>query len=204
MSKHICFSDHLKLNISFQYYFGVLEVWSESEMGYEEAWKVLADLFVDLREKGETIPDDIMEDLRSAKTLTNLLGIDPEHVESLTKIETFLNNVESYLISVAQNSLGTEYAEIWMKKLEEAQMKIPEKKEVKTVKPVTGIPKGNKWVRVQLSEDVTEEYVKKLAKENNLSIRIEEDGYSVVYGDDEKLKALVAQMRQNVKERKKQ
>ena len=177
---------------------------SEAEMGYEEAWKVLADLLTDLREKGETVPDDIMEDLRSAKTLINLIEVDPEHVESLAKLETFLNNVESYLIFAAQKKSGNEYAEGWLKKIEEARMKIPEKKEAKAVKPVTGVPKGNKWVRVQLSEDTPREYVEKLAKENNLSLKTQEEGYILVYGDNEKLKAFVAQMRQNVKERKKQ
>jgi len=171
-------------------------------MGYEEAWKVLADLVTDLREKDETVPDDIMEDLRSAKTLINLLEVDPEHVENLAKLETFMNNVESYLIFATQKKSGNEYAEGWMKKIEEARIKIPEKTEAKHLKPVTGVPKGSKWVRVQLSEETTEDFVKKLAKENDLSIRTEGDAYILVYGENEKLRTFVAKMRQTVKERK--
>jgi len=37
-------------------------------MGYGEAWKVLADLIVELRKKGEVIPANVMNDLKSAKT----------------------------------------------------------------------------------------------------------------------------------------
>ena len=173
-------------------------------MSYEETWKVLADLLTDLREKGEMIPGDIMEDLRSAKTLINLLEVDPEHIENLTKLETFMSNVESYLIFVAQDKFGNEYAEGWMKKLEEAGKKFHEKKEKKPVKPVTGIPRDKKWVRVQLSKDTRREHVEELAKENKLSYKIQENEYVLVYGDGEKIKTFVSKMRENFKERKKQ
>jgi hypothetical protein len=173
-------------------------------MGYEEAWKVLADLVTNLREKDESVPDDIMEELRAAKTLINLLEVDPGNVDNLGKIETFMNNVESYLIFAAQKKSGNEYAECWMKKIEEARINIPEKTEAKSVKPVTGVPKGSKWVRVQISEETTEDFVKKLARENDLSIRTEGEGLILVYGENEKLRTFVAKMRQNVKERKNQ
>jgi hypothetical protein len=172
-------------------------------MGYEEAWKVLSDLLTDLQKKGEIVPNDIMEDFRSAKTLINLMELDPENIESLANLETYLNNVESYLIFAAQKKCGNEYAEGWMKGIEEARMKVLEKKSAKIVKPVTGVPKGNKWVRVQLSEDVPREYVERLAKENTLSLRTQEGDFLLVYGNNEKLKLFVAQMRQNIKEKKK-
>jgi hypothetical protein len=42
-------------------------------MSYEEKWKVLADLLAELQEKGETIPADVINDLRSAKTMIQVL-----------------------------------------------------------------------------------------------------------------------------------
>jgi hypothetical protein len=44
-------------------------------MGCEELWKALADLINEFRKKGETIPSDIMTDLRAAKTLLQLLKL---------------------------------------------------------------------------------------------------------------------------------
>jgi len=60
---------------------------SNAKMNYEEAWKVLADLFTDLKAKGETIPAHIMEDLRSAKTMIHVLEADPTHIENIPRIE---------------------------------------------------------------------------------------------------------------------
>ena len=85
-------------------------------MNYEETWKVLADLFTDLKQKGENIPTHIMEDLRSAKTMIQILKSDPTHVENLPRIETYLGNVESYLIFSVNNKSGKKNAEQWLKK----------------------------------------------------------------------------------------
>ena len=53
----------------------------DKNMSYEENWKVLADLLTELRKKGEKIPTHIMNDLRSAKTMIQILKADPTHMK---------------------------------------------------------------------------------------------------------------------------
>ena len=110
-------------------------------MSYEENWKVLADLLTELRKKGEKIPTDVMNDLRSAKTMIQILKADPTHIENIPRIETYLRNVESYAILMAQEKLGTGFVEQWLRKLEKARKtKIEEKEEV-TPRFVPGLPR---------------------------------------------------------------
>lgn len=164
-------------------------------MSYEEAWKVLADLLTELRKSGETIPIDVMNDLRSAKTTIEILKADPTHIETIPKIETYLGNVESYLIFVAQEIFGSDFVEEWMRKLQGARRKVYEEREVKALpRFVPGLPRGKHWVRVQISEDTPQEDVVRLAKESKLSHKMQKNGYILVYGDGESIKSFVKKM----------
>jgi len=163
-------------------------------MGYEEAWKVLADLITDLRKRGEKIPANVMNDLRSAKTMIQILKADPTHMENLPRIETYLGDVESYLIFLAQNRFGLDYVEQWMEKLERARREIHEEGKVAS-RFVPGLPRGERWVRIQISEDAPQKDIETLAEENELSYKMQEDGYMLVHGDIERIKAFVAQMK---------
>jgi len=96
-------------------------------MSYEELWKVLADLLTILRRRGKAIPAEVTNDLRSAKTLMQILKAGPRGHENLPRIERYLENVESYLIFLAQDFLGSENVERWVKKLERARSKVYEK-----------------------------------------------------------------------------
>lgn len=175
------------------------EVWTPlskincyAKINYGEEWKVLAVLFIDLRKGGEAIPENVMNDLRSAKTMIQILKADPTHIENLPRIETYLANVESYLVSAAEKRFGSEFAKRWMKKLEEAKGKIEE--EARTVSRfVPGLPIGETWVRVQVSEDTPREDIERLAAENELLQKIENE-YVLVYGDGKKIKTFVKKM----------
>jgi len=163
-------------------------------MGYEENWKVLADLLTELRKKSEKIPPNVMNDLRSAKTMIQILKADPTHIENIPRIETYLRNVESYAIFMAQEKLGTEIVEQWLRKLEKAKkIKIEGKKEV-APRFVPGLPRDKNWVRVQISEDTPRKDVESLVKENKLSCKMQKNGYMLVYGNGESIKSFVKKM----------
>jgi len=162
-------------------------------MGYEEVWNVLEDLITTLRNKGGHIPADVMNDLHSAKTMIQVFKADKTHIENIPRIETYLENVEAQLISMAQDKVGSEFVAKWMKKLEEARRKVSEEKE-ESAKFVPGLPKDKHWVRVQISEDTPRKEIEELAEENKLSHKIQKDGYMLVYGDDENIKAFVKKM----------
>jgi hypothetical protein len=159
-------------------------------VGYDEAWKVLADLITEFRKKGETIPSEVMEDLRAAKTLIQVLMADPKRVENVPSIETYLRNVESHLIFEAQRKFGQAFTEEWMRKIQKARESkaVGDGKRPLSSKFVPGLPRGQKWVRVQVTEDTSEKEIKQLADEVGLSCRLQDDGYMLVYGEDEKLK----------------
>jgi len=162
-------------------------------MGYEEVWTVLADLLTELRKKGEAIPTDLMYDLRSAKTMIQILKADPTHIENIPRIETYLENVEFCLTSVAEEKFGTEYVEQWMKKLEGARRRVPEKEKAPP-RFVPGIPKGKRWVRVQVSEKTPQRYIERLAEQNRLSYKMQEDQYVLIYGGNANVKAFVKKL----------
>jgi len=162
-------------------------------MGYEEVWNVLEDLIAILRNKGQLIPANVMSDLHSAKTMIQVYKADTAHIENIPRIEIYLENVETQLISIFQEKAGPEFAAKWMKKLEEARRKVSEEKE-ESARFVPGIPRDKHWLRVQISEATPRKEIEKLAKENSLSYKIQKDGYILVYGDDKNVKAFVKKM----------
>ena len=169
-------------------------------MGYEGTWKVLADLLTELRKKGEKIPAQVMEDLRSAKTMIQILKADPTHIENIPRLETYLGNVESHLIFVAQEKIGPEFVEQWMRKLGEARkvVKTEEKAEA-TPRFVPGLPRGKRWVRIQISENTSRGDIERIAKENKLSCKIQKNGYMLVYGNSESIKTFVKKMAEKLR-----
>ncbi len=163
-------------------------------MNYEEKWKVLADLLAELRKKDERIPAEVMKDLRSAKTMMQILKADPTYIESIPRIEIYLRNVESYAILVAQEKMGTGFVERWLKKLEKAKEMKTEEKEKTTSRFVPGLPRERSWVRVRISEDIPRENVENLAKEDKLLCKMQKNGYMLVYGNGKSIKNFVKKM----------
>lgn len=165
-------------------------------MRYEETWKVLADLITELRKRGEVIPASVMNDLRSAKTMIQIFKADSSHTENIPRIETYLENVEFCLVSMAQEKFGSEFVEYWIGKLGMAGKRISGEDEVKVVSRfVSGLPRGKCWVRVQVSEDTSQEDIEDLAEEIGLLHKMQENGFVLVYGDDESVKSFVKKLR---------
>jgi len=160
-------------------------------MGYLAIWKVLEEMITDFRKKGITVPSNVIDDLKYARTLINVLKADPSRLEITQKIEKCLNNVESYLISEGQQ-FGDKYVEEWVKKLEEASRRIDENEYVSRFVP--GLPREQRWVRVKPSGEMPLDALKSLAKELNLSHEMQSDGYLLVYGEEEQVKEFVKKM----------
>jgi len=171
-------------------------------MGYGEAWKVLADLIVEFRKKGETIPANVMNDLRSAKTMIQVFKADPTHVENIPRIETYLESVESHLFLVAEEKYGAKFVEEWMEKLSQARRRVEEREET-TSKFVPGLPRGKHWVRVQISKDTPQKDIRRLAKEEKLSYKMQKNGYMLVYGNIESIKSFVKTLAEKFQETRK-
>ena len=162
-------------------------------MNYENKWKLLADLLRQHQEKGEEIPADVLNDLRSAKTMIQVLKADPTDIESISRIDTYLRTVESYAIFTMENE-GKENVEEWLKKLKELE-RVENKENVETTtKFVTKVPRNKNWMRIQIPEDIHGQEMRKLVKEEGLCYRLEKKGYILVYGDKKKIKSLVKRL----------
>jgi hypothetical protein len=162
-------------------------------MSYDEKWKVLADLLTELQKRGEKIPAAILNDLRSAKTMIQVLKADPTHTENISRIDTYLRSVESYAIFAAEK-LGTETVEEWLKKLKDT--KTVKKKEDRAAgsRFSLGVPRDKSWIRIKISDDTPLGDVKNLVKESKLSCKMQENGYILVYGNEKNIKSFVRRM----------
>lgn len=159
-------------------------------------WQTLEELIEEFRKRGETIPPEIMEDLRAAKSLIQVSRAKPESLaEDSIQIEVYLNNIEFYLMPKAQEEFGNDFAEEWMKKLEKARKETPEEGIGSTVsKFLPGTPRDTPWVRVKISEDIKQDVVETLARDSGLRTSDKESGYLLVYGEREKLNVFMRKM----------
>lgn len=157
-------------------------------MGYLAVWKVLEEMVADFRRKGAPIPSNIFNDLKYARTLINVLRADPSRLETNEKIEEYLNNVESFLVFEGQK-FGEKYIAEWLGRLEEARKVFDE--EESALKFIPGLPREQKWVRVKISEEMPMDVLKDLARELNLSFKLQDDGFLLVCGEDERVKYFV-------------
>jgi hypothetical protein len=159
-------------------------------MGFPAVWKVLEEMVTDFKKKGITVPADIIGDLKNAKTIIKILKADPSYGENAQRIEEYLANVESYLISEGQRRFGQAYVDEWLERTDEARRKIVDEEEEET-KFISGMPREQKWIRLTPSNGLPLEKLKALANESNLSCKVQTDGCLVVSGPDAVLKDFV-------------
>jgi hypothetical protein len=174
-------------------------------MGYEEIWKVLEDLVIEFRRKHEDVPTQVIEDLRAAKTMIQVLRADPTRTENIPSIEMFLGNVESYLVFTGQQKFGIEFEKRWMDKLREARKTLQKETEESILEPrskfIPGIPRGKKWVRVQVSDDTPRSNIEALAGQLGLLTKTQEDDYVLIYGEEDKLKLFLQKVGEKLQRR---
>lgn len=158
-------------------------------MGHLAVWKVLEEMIADFRKKGVTVPAEVIGDLKNTKTMIKILKADPSRGEILQKIDEYMGNVESYLVSEGTKRFGPEYVEEWLKRVEDAGRKVPDEEEEERF--ILGLPRQRNWIRVMPSAELPLEKLKTLAQESNLSYSVQPDGYLLVYGEDKTIKAFV-------------
>lgn len=161
-------------------------------MGYLSLWKVLEEMITDFRKRGMSVPAEVINDLRSAKTLINVLKADPSNLNTRQRIEDHLLSVESYLISEGHKAFGTSYVEEWLKRLNEAGEEVSEGEE--SMRFIPGVPRGCSWIRIKPLAEIPLKKLKALAEESHLSYKVQNDGYLLVYGEDEFLREFVRKM----------
>lgn len=162
-------------------------------MGYLAISRVLEEIVTTLRKKSVTIPANIMNDLKSARTTIDFFrsGASPE--QSIPTIESYLGNVEAYLISEIEKACGSEVADQWLRRLDEARKQTTDMDEGKT-RFVQGLPREGKWVRVKPSSQLPVAKLKMMADESSLKYSVQEDGSLLVFGKESQIKDFVRKM----------
>jgi hypothetical protein len=159
-------------------------------MGYLAVWKVLEEMVADLKKKGTTVPTYVINDLKSARTIIKILKVDPSCGENAQKIDQYLTNVESYLISEGQQRFGQAYVDEWLQRVDKAGRDVLDEEEVET-RFISGMTGERKWIRLTPTDDLPLEKLKALARESNLSCKVQDGQHLVVLGPDAVLKDFV-------------
>jgi hypothetical protein len=160
-------------------------------------WKVLEDFLVELRKKDIQISAQVLEDLRAARSMIDLSSFNEgAHMEAIAKAEVYTANVEAYLISQAQAVFEPHVVDEWFKRLKEANLQVDEAEscEVSDDNFVVGVPRNQKWIRIEPDNKLPEEYVLKSAEKWNLTVNKQTDGRLIVYGQLNDIKAFVKQI----------
>lgn len=156
--------------------------------------KLLEEILVALRKKGKQIPENIMSDLKSARTLMQVENVDlKDRGETEPKIDQYLANVEAYLISEAETNFEPEKVEKWLTAMDLASCETcitvePQKQEMRMI---PGVPRDQKWIRVTPIASLPVEKLEKMATEDGLGSRREKDGHLIVYGSDQAVKGFI-------------
>jgi hypothetical protein len=175
-------------------------------MGYLAVWKILEEMIIEFRKKGSPVPASVMNDLKSAKTMITLTDVDVGKGEMTPKVEQYLGNVESYLVTEAQKHFSPEHVDEWLRRLEEATTTVccEDEKEREESRFIPGLPRDQKWIRVEPITSLPAEELKQLAKRTNLSFKTEKDGHIVVYGKAEDIKEFVKKMTEQTSKQQQQ
>ena len=171
-------------------------------MSYEAVWKVLEEIIIELRKKGVATPPNVMNDLKSAKVLMKVLDAsERDRGDTAPKIEQYLGSVEAYLVTEAEKTFAPARIDEWLRRLEEASCDTcqtcgvrEEAKGKAEAKFITGVPRDQKWIRVEPLVSLPAEKLKQLAGETRLSFREETDGHLIVHGSAEDIKLFVKKM----------
>ena len=156
--------------------------------------KLLEEIIIQLRKKGIEIPANVMTDLKSARTLIKIEKADEcERGETEPRIDQYLGSVEAYVMAEADKQFPPEQVEKWLTELDLAScnscVSVKETKE--EMRMIPGVPRDQKWIRVEPIEGFPLEKLEKMATEAELGIRREKNGRLIVYGKDEAVKGFI-------------
>jgi len=169
--------------------------------GLEKRWKVLSDLLVVLRSQGADVPPDVVNDLRSAKSLIEVLKVSPECEGVAGTVDQLLANVEALLLAEAEIRLGREEAKKWEKKIARSVAEAEEEVLEAGIRFRPGLPRSEHWVRIKVSDEIPADLLEKLAEEEGVSTKLQPDGFLLVSGSKEKVKSFIKKLSEHLRKR---
>lgn len=162
-------------------------------MNYQRLWKVLEELMIELENRNVTIPQELMDDLKSARTLISIYQSDPTAIDVVTDVAIYLDKIEPNLLYLAESEVGKKYASKWVNKISDARSDTEESNVAKS-KFVAQVPRGEHWIRMKTLGVISEDDLKELLKKLNLTSKLQSDGFQLIYGKEEDVKSFVREV----------
>jgi hypothetical protein len=166
-------------------------------VGYSSTWKILEEIIIEFRKKSLAVPESVMNDLKSAKTMIKLMEAEQDRGEIGPKVEQYLSSVEAYLVTEAQKAFPPERIDEWLRRLQNSSCDVcaaQPKPSTKESRFITGLPRDQKWVRVTPIASLPTKKLVQLGEETNLSHKTEQDEHIIFYGRAEDIKEFVKKM----------
>jgi hypothetical protein len=156
--------------------------------------RILEDIIIEIRKTGRDIPLNVLNDLKSARTLIKIQGTDSKGAgETEPRIDQYLSKAEAYLITEAEKSVAPEKVQKWLTALDLAScdtcVKVIETKE--EMRFIPGVPRDQKWIRVEPVGNLPLEKLEQFASEAKLGSRRDSDGHLIVFGSGEAVKGFI-------------
>ncbi|UCD73472.1 MAG: DUF2096 family protein [Candidatus Bathyarchaeota archaeon] len=168
---------------------------------YLEAWRTLEELTISLKKNGIQISDTLMEKLRSTRATINIYEADPTYGDTIALIESYLGDLEATLVSLAEEELGKNFADEWLKKISEARSKEVQEPEA-LGRFVPGVPRSDYWIRIKIDETISREELQDMVTKQGLSTSEQEADYVVIHGEESKVKEIVKVMAKRMREKR--
>ncbi|MCL1802993.1 MAG: DUF2096 domain-containing protein [Eubacteriaceae bacterium] len=171
---------------------------------YINAARTMEDMMLELMEQGFAVPEHVLEDLKTGRTLARIAQRLPEEDEddagTIQRALFALQNVEMNLLSLAEMLVGLEYAENWQKKIADAFSREGEDEEeaiatVTASKFLQGVPKSEHWVRIKASELEGITNLNELLDRFMLTAKQQDDGFILIYGKKEVVSEFLKEVR---------
>jgi len=163
--------------------------------------KTLDELLQELLSKGIPVAEHVIRDLKELRSCAGILQRDSENPDLMQKTMIAKEKVEMNLLALAEIHVDQAYSDSWQNRINESLAS----EFVKTapVSPlVAGVPHGAYWVRY-LSDDLAEIPTGgELLAEYQLQTIPQEDGFTLIYGDKERVIAFLKALRPLLREQK--
>jgi hypothetical protein len=167
-------------------------------MNFENACRKLDELMVDLIKKGVAIPDQVIDDLKSTRTLINIYKSDPVEIDRTMETTPLLKKAEFSLMFLADTRIGKEYADEWQNKIDIAYQ-TEDGRPASRAGYVPGVPKGESWFRIAASElSAMGQDLEELLGRLHLSSEPQTDGYLLIHGGKGDIMSFLKEVRQKV------
>ncbi|MDR2707648.1 MAG: DUF2096 domain-containing protein [Nitrososphaerota archaeon] len=166
-------------------------------MDHMVIWKTLETLLIELRKTNIQIPVNILEDLRTARSILEISYSEDASEETTAKAEVYLTNVKAYIIDQAQKTFDPPVVNEWLTRLKHDTIPTIKEKPAETPKDkfVIDTPRNQHWIRIETDHNkLPEEHVLKLAKKWNLTVNKQTDNRLILYGQLDDIKAFVKQI----------